>query len=309
MSETIEKDAAAEVADDAQALADFEAGAAMEAEAKTAPPPKPQAASEPSAAAPQPKPAAKPAPAASAAAPEYVQLTKEQFERLNAAADRIAGYDQQFSKAFGTIGDVQKLVRQLQAQTPRGLKVEIPKDAFAGLAKDFPELAEHVRAGLDATLKGITGTSTEMTRPDPEEVSRIVSERTRAVQLEALDEEYPDWRTIVGAVQEGQAPDPNNPFRKWLATKDAAYQARINGTQSAAVITRAIAAFQKDTANPAPQTSPGRPAAAPRIDPKAQAAQARQARLRQAIQPRGDGAQPPARNSDEDEFEAGFKSG
>jgi hypothetical protein len=52
-----------------------------------------------------PKPAEKPA-----AQPEYVQLTKQQFERLDAAAKRTDDFEKQFSKAFGTIGDVQKIV-------------------------------------------------------------------------------------------------------------------------------------------------------------------------------------------------------
>jgi hypothetical protein len=44
-------------------------------------------------------------------------------------------------------------------------------------------------------------------------------------ELEALEDAYPDWREITGAVDvTQQQPDPDNAFRKWLATKDEAYQ-------------------------------------------------------------------------------------
>jgi hypothetical protein len=59
---------------------------------------------------------------------------------------------------------------------------------------------------------------------------------------------FPDWRTIVGAVDiRKQQPDPNNPFRKWLATKDALYQAKINGTNSPREIEKAIALFRAES--------------------------------------------------------------
>jgi hypothetical protein len=59
---------------------------------------------------------------------------------------------------------------------------------------------------------------------------------------------YPDWRAIVGAVDiSKQQPDLNNPFRKWLATKDAAYQARINGTNNPREIEKAVTLFRADS--------------------------------------------------------------
>lgn len=67
-------------------------------------------------------------------------------------------------------------------------------------------------------------------------------------EIKALDEEYPDWRRIVGAVDiSKRQPDPNSAYRKWLATKDAAYQALINSSTSAAVIAGSIRAFQAET--------------------------------------------------------------
>ena len=304
---TLDDDAAAAtaVSETAQAQADFDAGAAMEHTGAKGPPAATPDKPEP-AAKPEVKPAAAAAAPATPDAPKYVQITEEQFARFNAAADKTASFEQQFSKAFGTLGDLQKLVRTLQSDTPRGLKVEIPKDAFAGMAKDFPELADHFRAGLENALKGVTGTSADPAPPDPDEIRRTVADRIQAIQVEALEDDFPDWRQVVGAVAVGQSPDPANPFRKWLATKSEAFQARINGTQSAAVIAKAITSFQKETATPPAATAP---AQAPKPDPKAQQAQQRQERIREAIQPRGDNARAAPATNEEDEFMAGFKSG
>jgi hypothetical protein len=56
-------------------------------------------------------------------------------------------------------------------------------------------------------------------------------------QMAHLVKTFPDWRTI----------DPNNPFRRWLATKDALYQAKINGTNSPREIEKAIALFRAES--------------------------------------------------------------
>lgn len=284
--------------DETQAQADFDAGAAME----TTPGPKTPAAEDGQQprddsgrfASPKPdqKPAEKPADQ-----PEYVQLTKQQFERLETAANRTDDFEKQFSKAFGTIGDMQKIVRTLQGQTPRGLAVKIPDGAFAAMEKDFPELASHTRAALEATLKGLEGTGSASAHVDTEAFEAKLVERVLKLASEDLEDEFPEWQKIVGAVdtRKGEKPDPNHPFRKWLATKPQNYQDRVNGANSAGVITRAIRAYQSEIKTPA----------APAKDPQAAT---RTSRIHEAVRPKGDGGQPPVKNAD-DEFEAGFKSG
>jgi hypothetical protein len=297
----IEADRAAEQ----QAQADFESG--MPSEPATT---MPAAGATPDTAKPDPapKPDTKPAVAKPEAAvkppePKYVRLTEDQFATLNAAAAKTASFEGQLSKAFGTIGNMQKVLTGLQSATPRGGKIEIPKDAFAGMERDFPELAEHTRAALEATLRGLTGTGPAGAEIDPELMKRLVTEhatqaRTDA-EIEALEDEFPDWRKIVGQVDiSKQQPDAANPFRKWLATKDAAYQARLNSTNSAAVISRAIRTFQAEAKAPA--------AATPTPSLKAQL---QAARIRGAVQPRGDGGQAAPAPTGDAEFEAGFASG
>ena len=243
---------------------------------------------------------AKPAPAETPRAeeksdePEYVQISAKDWAEVRAAAAKTASYDQQLSRAFGTLGNLQKLVNNFQAQTPTGRKVEIPKDAFAAMERDFPELAQQTRSALEAALSGISGTGASDV--DPARLETMLATYTAKREIEALEDRYPTWREIVGAVGGGEQPDPNNAFRKWLATKDTIYQHRVNNSESASVIGRAINLFQKETVAP-----PAKANGTPRDTARAE-------RIKAAVQPKGDGAAAPASRSEDDDFLAGFNS-
>lgn len=273
-------------ADSAQELADFDSGfAPVKVEKPTATattPPVPAA-----------TPRETPAPAPK---PEYVRITKADWADVKAAAAKTASYDQQLSKAFGTIGNLQKTINALQTSTPRGIKVEIPKDAFADMERDFPELAQQNRAAMERALSGITGTGSGA-EFDESIFERLLAKHTSSREVKTLAEMYPDWQDIVGAVDiTMEQPNGAHPFRKWLAGKDAAYQTRINSTESAAVVGRAIEAFQRETATTAPK-------------PSTTAADARRAVIAGAVQPRGDGAAPAASGkTEQEEFTAGYNS-
>jgi len=258
----------------------------------------------------EPKPTAKPAPKAEAkteakveakveakpSAPKYVQITQDQLDSLQAAAGKTASIEAQLSKVFGTMGDMQQVVRKLQAATPAGMSIEIPNDAFAEMEKDFPELATRMRDALEKVLKNVRGTAPSSAEPDPEAVGKLVDSKAIKREIEALDDVHPTWRAIVGAVDATGQHDPNNPFRKWLATQETAYQTKINATNSAAVISRALDKFIADT-KPASKVEPkSAPKIAARVD-----------RIRAAIQPKGDGGQPPAPKTADDDFNAGFQ--
>lgn len=238
-----------------------------------------------------PAPEAEPVPVA--VRPKHVRLTEEQFAELTAAAKKTVVLEGQLSKAFGTLGDLQKFVKDQKAQTPRGIKAEVSKDAFAGMARDFPELAEHSRAGVEAVLKSI-----EVGTAEAPDFEKMVAEHAAKIEIASLEDAFPDWHQIVGAIDiTQQQPDANNAFRKWLATKEEAYQERINGAKSAAIIERAIRLFQSQTADAAPAQAAISTAHQVRAD-----------RIKNAVQPKGDGGQTPARNTELDELEAGFNS-
>lgn len=272
--------------DDAQADADFGSGFAGEGKTDTKPPANGKA-----------EPAQDAAPVEAEPAPEVVSITRKEWDEIKAAASRTASYDSQFSKLFGTLGNVTKQLQTFQTKAtpetpPPARKVEISKAAFAEMEKDFPELAQQTKAALEAALSERNGAEIDATK-----IEGMLASHTARREIEALEDAYPDWRKIVGAVDVSrETPDPDNAFRKWLAGKDEAYQNRINGSESAAVIGRAIRLFQKESA-----PAPAKPAPTPRNNAQAD-------RIRAAVQPRGDNAGAGAAKTDQDEFEAGFNS-
>lgn len=281
----------ADASDDAEGLAEFDAGfaAGRDVDKKPARPAKTEPAE-------TPREQAK-----SDADDDRIDVSRKEWAEIKAFAARAASYDQQFSKLFGTVGNISKKladrVATEQAGTPAGRKVEIPKDAFADLERDFPEIALRIRGGVEKVVSGLHGTGGSDI--DPARLKALVTEIHTEREIQALDDDFPDWREIVGAVDiSQQQPDMNNPFRAWLAQQDLSYQQRINASDRASTIAEAIRRFrawQKQQQ----QQSAQKPRDAARAE-----------RIRAAIQPKGDaGGSGTSSGSDDDAaFEAGFNS-
>ena len=232
--------------------------------------------------------------------PEYVRLTKEQFARLDSAANMTADFGKRLDTALGTVGNMKQIITKLQSDTPIGAAVKLPDDVVSEMEKDFPELAGHLKSSLEKALKGIRGTAPAGAVLDPEETKKQIQAASEALitklEIEALEDAYPDWRDIVGAVDSQGKFNPANPFRVWLGKQSAEYQHRLNSTNSNVIITRAIDKFKADTA---------KTAVPPKVSPKDAA---RRVVIQAAQQPRGDGGQPPPRNTEVDAFNEGFNS-
>lgn len=232
----------------------------------------------------KPEPATETARVKEEPAPEYVQLTKDEVVALRAISAEMLSLKQQQAKETGNIGNLYKAINELKSNK----KAELSSGAFTKLKDQFPELADMTKEAVENALSGRPDT-----KADEATIERLVAQRTAAREIEVLEDAHPDWRDIVGAVSPGEQPNADNSFRKWLATKDATYQARVNGTESAAVLTRAITRFQTETKKPA----------APR---PSTTDEARREQLRESVQPRGDGAPPTSGKSDDEPFLAGF---
>lgn len=230
--------------------------------------------------------------------PKMATITQEDWDALRA---QTTGMDKRIKETVaGTLGDVeQRIVKKLQAATPAGVAVELPQDIVDELAASHPELAPKIKSVLEKALKGLRGTAPagkgSVSSEDVVELARKLSVMN---EVESLDDLHPTWREIFGKVDAELKPvDPNNKFRKWLATQPEAYQHRINTTNSSLVLSRAIDKFQEfDKKPPAP------PAPNIRKD-------AARNRIKDAVQPRGDGGGPTPSKTADDELEDGFAAG
>jgi hypothetical protein len=228
------------------------------------------------------------------APPEYMQITKKDWQELQANMAKFASYDRQFSSAHGNIGNLRielnRLAQSIAQQQSRGNLVEIPADAFDDL-KDFPEFQQASRKAIEKALSGVKVGGGGGQAINPAEVAAITEAIVTARDMSVLEETYENWRDIVGAVGRDQQPDPNNQFRRWLKTKGATYEKRINDTLSPAIIQSAIGRFQSE------------------MKQRQQQVRTRSRRLDESVQPRGDGMAPSAGKSLDDQFESGFWPG
>jgi hypothetical protein len=226
--------------------------------------------------------------------PEYVQISKAEWDKVIAAAEKTAAHEKQFSTVFGTIGKTKQTLEQSVAEVRAligGRKDELSTAAYTKLKDQFPELAEMTKEMVEARLAGLPPPQQPI---DDDTFQKKVSEAADKREMIYLLEDYPDWQQIVGSPPTpGHAP-VETPFRKWLAGKDEAYKARLLETDSPADVARAIRRFQRETKTPARSTP------RPVTDDRAE-------RLRDAVQPRGDSAAAPTTNPREDAFAAGFR--
>ena len=248
--------------------------------------------------------------AAAAAVPvEYVQITKSEWSDLQAQAKEITTirdeHRKDLDRAFGKVGSVERTLKELQAATPAGHAVEITDDIVAELTESFPEIGGLVLKSFKNMAGKLKGTAAPAAAGlTPEQVDAAVTAKFVATQVEALEDDYPTWREIVGDKES------KNPWRQWLATQPAEYQTRLTSTNSAAVISKSIAKFESDTAQAKAVTDAAKAVADKAAADKAakdKDASTRQQRLEAAATSRGAGGH--VADDSEDPFEVGFKSG
>jgi hypothetical protein len=251
---------------------------------------------------PTPTPAPTPAPTpvpTSAPAPEFVQVTREDWDRVSKNAAKVDEIEATFGKlrdqAFGKIGGLERAFAQIQQATPQGAAVEISAEDFTELKEQYPELAELTLKGLNKAMGKLKGTGG--TNVDP----KVFDEKFGAIRDEVTDMTLDaivdgDWQALVKKPEDGSEWQYGN----WVATQKPEIQklAASDKLRDAARLMRLFKAHL-DTPAPVPTPAPS-PAPTPAPTPSP-----RQQRTTAAVPPRGDGGHPPA-PSEEDEFSAGF---
>jgi hypothetical protein len=101
------------------------------------------------------KPAAIAAPAPVPEKPQYIRLTKQEWDNTKAAAGKVSSLESQVARLAGNVPSAEKMVQQVvdkvlesvRSQTPAGTQIDpqVLIEAFAEQEKDFPELAAQNR--------------------------------------------------------------------------------------------------------------------------------------------------------------------
>lgn len=271
--------------------ADFAAGFSGAAEEPTATP------------ALTPEPTAAPTPVPTAApAPEYVQITREEWDSTKARAAKVdeidATHRQRLDQVFGKMGGLERRITELTAATPSGEAVQISDADFEELKKDYPELVPFMTKDLNKILgrmKGAAGLDTDAVTKLVGEKIQAASQEIRAQTVEAsLEAVFPGWKEEVRTPQ----------FATWINSQAADVKALASSDKvgDAAKMLRLY-----DTAKSAPAATPA-PSPAPTPAPtQAPPSSTRQRQVAAAVPPRGDGGHPPASGEDDD-FEQGYRT-
>ncbi len=198
--------------------------------------------------------------------PPKVRELLEQMESLKQAASLVPTLEHRLRSAEGRVAALQK---QVPAPTPPAPK---KLEAFERVREELPEVAEAMEEYFQSRVPQ---------RAEPE------TPADDAPAVSVLAEEVPDWEQKVISAD----------FQQWLKAQEPGYRAKVETTNSEAVM---LAAITKFDAHKTLQAE--RQAAAQK------AAQTRQARVAGAVVPAGAGRRAPSEMSLEDAFNAGFNS-
>lgn len=225
-------------------------------------------------------------------APEYVQITKQDWEALQARAAAIDAHGSQLASVHGSIGNLKQRLDGLKAAGG------VSDEDLAELEAEYPDLAN---LSLFKKLKGKAPATQGF---DPAEIEKLVQQRVdpviqqvdqrveRAVETRLLETQHEDWREVVGMPEKDGDPIPQTEYRKWLSAQPAEYQQKVGGSWSHKVIGESITKFKQAQKAAAQAT---------------ERAQQRRQQLAAAVPARGDTAV--THRGGDDDFESGFQSG
>lgn len=226
--------------------------------------------------------------------PKYVQITEDDWQALQQRAAKVdeisATFGKRLDQAFGKVGGIERVISEMQTKTPEGEAVQVTDEDFADLKNEYPELAALHISGLNKVLSKLKGTG----GANPEAIEKIVTERvtaaTAAIRTELVN-------ATLDAVVDGEwLKEVNSPaFDDWIKTQPNDVKA-LAESDSLNDAKRMLRLYKQAKDTP--------PAPLPPV-PK-NTTRARQ--IAAAVTPKGDGGHPPGPTED-DEFNAGFKSG
>lgn len=192
---TEEEIATQEAAEEAALQAGFDGGDAAE------PPAAPDDSSTPTTSATPEDSAGHETPAQEQETPEpTLAELKAEIEKLTAFRSNVEARLQQ---AFGKVGDINSLVRQLQ-QTRQASSKPLKLDGgLKRLSAEFPELAKFLQEDLTEVFQGFNGVA----GPSSEELGAIMaprfqetlSEVDQRVERRLLKRDHPDWESVVAS--------------------------------------------------------------------------------------------------------------
>lgn len=233
-------------------------------------------------------------------APEFVQLTKQQFDDMQSRLNEIDDLKKAYAKTSGNLGSLNQVIERIQANTPKGHAVEFTEDDVADLTAEF---GEELGAAQLKVLKKISsklhGTGSQF---DPSELEARMQSKLMEALSKKDDEQRESGRETLSEIHPDLPEiELSDDFIKWKEALPIEDRIELNNSMSVRYVAGKIAeykTFLKEKQNQAANTEK-------QSAEKEAKAESRRAIVSAAVQPKGDGghAEPKTAN---DDFHAGF---
>lgn len=180
-----------------------------------------------------------------APAPEFMQITKSQFDDLMAKASQVDTLRSMSDKAFGKIGGIERVLTELR-QSPQGQPVQLSEDDFAELKGEFPELAELQMKGMQRLLGKL-----RVPQVDTSAIEQMVGDRVTSTRSELVD-------TTLDAIVDGDWKEEakSEKFASWIEGQSNDIKA-LGGSDSLRDAAKLMRLYKnhRDAPPPAPVTT------------------------------------------------------
>ena len=211
-------------------------------------------------------------------------LTEDHIKTLLAKASKVDALEQEListrDRLFGRYGEVQRTLQEMkQAQAPSNGGAKLPAINLKRLSAEYPEIAEILAEDLSSAFPASTATEA----PSIDDVMNAVDKR---IELRAMNAMRKDWRDVI----------KTDDFTLFKSQLPVAEQEQFEDSWDANYINDVITKYDAWKEGATKQASAS-----------TQKTTEKQNRLERAIQPRGTTTTNRSL-SEEDEFEAGFKS-
>lgn len=157
-----------------------------------------------------------------------IAVKAAQFDELKASMDKL------HDRTAGTLGNVQKAIKDLQSKPKGGIKVV--KEQLKRLSADFPELAERLAEDLNDVLIPQEGSAAA--KLDPDEINKIVEQRLAAAKFETdlqrLDTLHPDRMDVIAS----------DAYKVWFGLQSPDAKEAIKTSREVDFVSTAITAFK-----------------------------------------------------------------
>ena len=222
--------------------------------------------------------------------PEFAQITRNEYEALRAQAAQVDNLKRGIDTSFGKIGGIERVLRELQERTPRGVSVEITDDIVEDMRTEYPDLAGSTLNAFKKFAEKLTGLGSQAPTIDANVINTMVDQRfnpvlekvdervSQAVEKRMLARTHKDWQQVVASQE----------FKGWAGKQPAEFTTELYNSWDADFIGEAISKFKESRKRSEAQI------------------QSRQKRIEAAVTPRSTGGHAPVSNSELDEFNAGF---